>query len=136
MKKTLASFLITLSLLTGVALVPVVAHAQSSGLIPCTGVVVNGEGKLCTFEDFIKLISNVIDFLIFIIAPVIAALLILYAGFLLLTSGASAESRGKAKTIMMDAIVGIVIAMLAWIIIKFILIALGYDDSIFPRFYS
>ena len=62
-----------------IILVPIMVGA--AGLVPCGGA---GETS-CNFDMFIVLAKNVIDFLIFVLAMPLAAILFAYAGFLLLT---------------------------------------------------
>lgn len=76
------------------------------------------------------------DFLLFIVAPIIMVLTILYAGFLMLFSGGSTENISKAKGLFLKAVIGMAIAMSAWIFIKFILVTLKVDTKVFPAFWS
>lgn len=89
----------------------------------------------CGFYQLMQLIQRVIDFLIFLAAPIIATVIILWAGVLILTSGGSTEKVSQAKSMFTKAVIGLIIAMGAWIIVKFILVTLGYNDTIFARFY-
>ena len=82
----------------------------------------------CTFTSLMALINKFIGILVFIIAPAIAAVCMAYGGFLLMTSGGG-EGIGKAKSILIDAFVGWLIAFAAWIIIKFIMVQLGYASG-------
>lgn len=89
----------------------------------------------CSFEDLIKLVNNIIDFLIFLVAPIIMVFVLLWAGLLILTSGGSSEKISQAKGMIFKAIIGMVIAMSAWLIVKYVMVTLGYNDSVFPKFY-
>ena len=103
-------------------------------LIPCDGV--DGAGRqTCSFPLFIKLLSNIISFLLFIVAPIIATGLLLYGGFLILTAGDSSEQVSKAKGLFTKGITGLIIAMAAWLIVKFVMVNLGYNSTLFPTFY-
>ena len=82
----------------------------------------------CTFTSLMALINKIIGILVFIIAPAIAAVSMAYGGFLYMTSGGG-EGVGKAKSILIDAFVGWLIAFAAWIIIKFIMVQLGYASG-------
>jgi hypothetical protein len=108
-------------------------------LVPCSGVEVSADGKTttqtCSFNDVIKLFANVIDFLLFLIAPIIATALLLYGGILILFSGGSTENVSKAKGIFSKALIGLLLAMGAWLIVKFVMTKLGYNGAIFPTFY-
>jgi len=52
-----------------------------------------------------------------------------YAGLKMVTSGGSAEARGKAKSIFTNAVLGLAIAVGAWLIIRTILSILGYQGA-------
>lgn len=105
------------------------------GIVPCSGVDETGKIPTCTFDKLMKLVNNIISLMLFLIAPGLAALMFLYGGFLILTSGGNTEKVGHAKKIFMMAITGILIAFCAWIIVKSILVGLGYNTSFYPTFY-
>ena len=108
--------------------------AFTDKFIPCDGV--DGAGRqTCTFSLFIKLLINIINFLLFVLAPIIATGLLLYGGFLILTAGDSSEQVSKAKGMFTKGITGLVIAMAAWLIVKFVMVNLGYNSTMFPTFY-
>ncbi len=121
MKKFIISILIL-----AVLVIPVFALAQDPGnLIPC-----GREGQAsCDFNGFMKLINNVIYFVLFYLAMPIAAVMFAYAGFLLVTSGGNTESRSSAKKIFTDALIGFIIAVAAFLIINTILSLLGYEGD-------
>lgn len=123
---------LTLMLLLGA--VPLHAHAS---LVTCgqDGPILPNGRQACGFPELMQLISNIIDFLIFTVAPIIMVCVITYAGFLYLTSMGSAEKRTQANGMFVKAVSGMVIAMVAWILVKFILVELGVDTTVFPVFY-
>ena len=102
-----------------VLFLPVLAFA---GLVDCDG----SPAKPCDLGAFMGMINKVIDFVFEYLAVPIAAIMFAYAGFLMVTSGGSTESRGKAKSIFTNAALGLVIAAAAWLIIKTLLSILGY----------
>ena len=108
-----------------------------AGLVICgQGGPLNANGtQACGFPQFIQMLSGIIDFLIFTVAPIIAVCVILYGGFLYLTSLGSAEKRTQANGMFVKAVAGLAIAMVAWILVKFILVQLGVDTTVFPVFY-
>jgi len=85
----------------------------------------------CGFNDLMKAINNVITFLIFTIATPLAALGIMYAGWLYLSSGGSEENVTKAKHILKNIVLGYVIALAAWLIVHTILSTLGFTGDSF-----
>jgi hypothetical protein len=95
--------------------------ALAAGFVPCT------DGKDCNFDALMTLIDNVTRFIFFDMAIPIAAIMFAYAGFLLITAGAeSAGAKTKAKSIFTSTVLGLVIAMAAWIIVELILTTLGF----------
>lgn len=85
---------------------------------------------LCDFNAFMGLINNIIKFILFDLAVPIAAIMFAYAGFLLVTAGGEAAgARTKAKSIFTNAVIGLVLAAAAWLIIRTILLILGYEGD-------
>ena len=121
---------------TGGALVQC-GNGVNGGIVsdPATaGGVPVGE-QSCGFPQLMQLISRIIDFLLFLVAPIIAAGIILWSGILVLTAAGSTENISKAKGMFTKAVIGLVIALSAWLIVKFIFVSLGYDTTLFPTFY-
>ena len=109
----------------------------AGGLVNCgkDGPLDSNDKQDCGFEDFMALVSAIIDILLFIVAPAIAVCVILYAGILMLTSAGNTENATKAKGLILKAVVGLVLAMCAWLIVKFVMVTLGYNEALFPKFY-
>ncbi len=96
-----------------VFIIPVLTHAYSSGLIPCSGA----ENSPCHFNDIIDLIRGIVSFLMFKVALPLSALLFSWAGVLMLTAGGSEEQIKKAKDIFFFVFIGILITLAAWLIV-------------------
>lgn len=127
--KQIYSSLLTLLVLTPFFLAPVAIMAQAvvtspdnkevnGELIPC-GNDYNGDhivkdGEQCGFTDLIKLVNNVINWLI-TISTLIATGVAAYAGVLLLTSGGKPEAMKKAKAMLGKVVTGYVIILIAWL---------------------
>lgn len=143
MLKKITSFFIALVFIFYLSPVFLFAQAPSegSGLVPCgvekypEGYIENGKdlgGQIitpCEFNDFMKLINNVVSFVLFQLAVPIAAIMFAYAGGLLLFSGGEVSKRTEAKKIFTNVAIGLIIAAAAWLIINTILSILGYDGS-------
>jgi hypothetical protein len=110
-------------------LFPVVSFAQENPLIPCDGTAAHP----CGFDELLGLVGAIINFILGKMVLPIAAILLAYVGFLYLSSGSNPANRTKAKEILWKLVVGLVIALAAWLIVRTILVTLGYDDTIFPR---
>ncbi len=115
------------------ALLPLAANA---GLVPC-GIDDNNnniidESEQCTWCHLGELVKNIIDFLVKIVIAAAAAL-VLWGGFVIMTAGASPERAKHGRDIIKAAVIGIIIALGAWLIIDTIIktIATGWSDSLF-----
>jgi hypothetical protein len=98
------------------------AYDPAKGIVPCT--------NNCDFNQFMTLINNVINFMIFYLALPIAGIMFAYAGFLMVTAGEEASSaRTQAKGIFSNALMGLCIALLSWVIVHSILEVMGYSGS-------
>lgn len=108
------------------------AYKLGDPIIPC-GTTVNT--KSCDFTAVMDLINNVIGFILVGMVIPIAAIMFFYAGFKMVTSPGSTESKTQAKNIFTNAVIGLVVAAGAWLIIRTILSILGYDGAwIFDKF--
>ena len=95
------------------------------GLVPCD----NSTANKCDFNQLMNLINTLIHFALFDLALPIVAIMFVYAGFELVTSGGSTEKRGIAKKVFTSAVIGFVIALAGWLIVKTILTILGYSGA-------
>jgi Type IV secretion system pilin len=84
---------------------------------PCTN---------CGWNDLLLLVNNVITFILEYMVIPIAAIMFVYAGFELVTSGGSTEKRGIAKKVFTNTVIGLILAVAATLIVKMILSISGY----------
>ncbi len=100
-------------------LLPVFSLAQGteapSRIVPC-------DGPDCGFPQLMQLLNNIIKYIIAISVP-IAACVIAYAGFIIMTSGVS-DKISQAKAMIQKVVIGFVFILGAWIIVNTILFAL------------
>jgi len=109
----------------GIIFIPSIVFS-AEGLVPCD--------VGCDLPQFIKLIQNVINFLMFDVAAPLAALMFAWAGVKMFTAGGSPEKINSAKEIFQWVIVGILIALAGWLIVSTILgTFLGSDISGFVK---
>ncbi len=104
-----------------ILILPAISLAE--GLVPCD------TGASCDFNAFMTLINKVIHFILFDMVIPIAAIMFAYAGFLLITSGGSPEAKTKMKSVFTNTVLGLIIAVAAFLIIRTILSILGYEGS-------
>ena len=91
---------------------PLLSFAQE-GLVPCGGP---GQPD-CTFCHVWNLLDNVVKFLIqFAFAA--GAIGIVVGGFFIMTAGGSESRVTKGREIITTAVVGVLIVLVAWVVIK------------------
>lgn len=100
----------------GMVLVP--GYLFAAGLVPCSGAD-------CDFNDLITLIKNVVDFLIFKLAVPLAAISFAVAGVIILTAGGNESKAEQGKEIAWSVVIGLIIALSAWLVVTAILAGLG-----------
>lgn len=98
--------------LVGLTLFPLLALAQVPGPI------------ITSPTQITQLLQNVLNFVGFIVL-IIALIMLLWSAILYMTAGGSEERVGKAKNYLIYAIVGIVVAVLAYSVQPFIQNFLG-----------
>jgi hypothetical protein len=114
------------------------SFAQAKGLIPdCnTKMGPNGFTDPCGFGQMMALVNTVINFLLIDMVMPLSAIIFAYCGWLFMTSGENAGKRTQAKGILLNVVVGLCIALASWLIVKFILVGIGYNTTLFDSFYS
>lgn len=124
MKKILHMAVIALSLIgvfgmvTATASSTALASTQSQVKSGVTGVGGNESGN--SGNNVVIVIKNVINILLFLVA-MIAVIMIVIAGFRFVTSNGDSNTVSSAKNAIIYAVIGIVIAVMAYAIVNFIL---------------
>lgn len=104
---------------------PIIPPPRVSG-IPGSDVCAAGWGML------IIVINNIIQLLITLAIVFVAPLMIAYAGFLYVVNPISSETRTKANKVLTNTIVGIVIALAAWMIVDALMAVLYNKTAAVP----
>lgn len=113
MKKYLPFALATLVMF----LVPLSSvDAQAGGFVPC-------DGPTCSACDLVSMINRIIVWLFGFVFVVFAVLMVV-AGFGLVTSGGNQSALDAAKSKFQNALIGIIIMMAAWLIVDTLLRAI------------
>lgn len=112
---------------------PHVAHAAAIpffGPIIDQSWIVSGTGIQCAlgWGAVITVINNIIRFLITIAIVFVAPITIAYAGFLYVVNPVNPSGIAKAKGILLNTVIGIVIALAGWLIVDAIMVVL-YSGS-------
>lgn len=115
-----------------VVVVPVITFAQGGGTTPNGGGGILGDicynGADCSFGDVMRLITSVINFLIYLSIP-IAAIAFAWAGWIMVTSGGSESKKEQAKEIFTKVAIGFIFVLSAWLIVRFITTALLQEGN-------
>lgn len=112
--------------------------AFAKGLIPDCNTKIGPHGFTdpCGFGQIMALINKVINFLLIDLVMPLSAIIFAYCGWLFITSGDNSGKRTQAKGILFNVLIGLVIALASWLIVKTILVGLGYNTNLFDSFYS
>lgn len=119
-KKTI--LLIALVLL----ILPSITYAVSWWpLVPC-GTSANPTP--CNQCDLLKLLKNIIDFVLMGLMPPAAAILFVWGGFLILMGGANPGLISKGKDIFWNTAIGVAILLASWLITNTIIRSVAADN--------
>jgi hypothetical protein len=100
-------------------LLPAVAYASgeiNTGLSQIRSPFISG-GAITSSTDLVQMIAEIIRLLL-IISGAVAVLFVVVGGFWYLTSAGNEEQAEKGKNTVVNAIIGIVIIILAYVIIN------------------
>ena len=104
--------------------------AREGDIVPSCNKTIGSDGKFtdeCTFDSLVELGNKIINFFI-VIGASLGAISIAWAGWLYLTSG-GADKISQAKEIFRKVILGFILMLAAWLIVKLVLASLGYGGS-------
>lgn len=114
--------LFALLLLISSFALPLVAYAA----IPFFGPIVPDAANVCAagWGMLMVVINNIISLLITLAIVFVAPLMIAYAGFLYVVNPVDPSGISKAKSILTNTVVGIIIALCGWLIVDAIMVVL------------
>jgi hypothetical protein len=104
---------------------PVSGEEFEGGLITCDGIE-----EECDFEKLLLAVNKIIQFIVFVIGIPIVTLIFAYAGFLMVTSGGNPSKKDEAKSLIGNAVVGLIVLLGAWIIVRTVLVVFGYTGPL------
>jgi hypothetical protein len=125
-KKKIASILTFIAVT--IIFLPIIVSAADNPLVPCDGVTVK-----CDFDMFIKLINNIINWIIGI-ATSIFTISAIYGGFLYMNSGENPGNKTKAKDILLNTLYGFIIILVSWLIVYTLLTYIAPGNSSLLKF--
>lgn len=98
------------------------SNGGENGLVPC------GNVNCCKIDHIFILLNNIFNFIVRWIAIPLAILMITIGGVMILISAGNPNLANLGKNILRWAIIGLVLVFCSWVIINFILTALGYQN--------
>jgi len=115
-------FLLVFPLLIIFFLLPFAAHAS----ILFFGPIIPAAYNVCpaSWGLFITVVNNIVALLITLLIVFVAPLTIAYAGFLLVVNPYNPSGIGKAKGILLNTAIGIVVALAGWMIVDAVMAVL------------
>lgn len=127
-----------LLLLAGVCtllVLPALAHAAG---IPNFGNIVPKEINLCAanWNGLIVVVNNIISFLITMAIVFVAPISFGYAGFLYVVNPVNPSGRSQANSVMMNTVIGIVIALAGWLIVDAVMAVFYNPTTVGSTWYS
>jgi hypothetical protein len=93
-------------------LIVVPLFTYAAGLVPCGGP----NEPACQTCHVIELVNRVVSWLVLILGTV-AAIIIVYAGFKLVTSGGNRHAKEDAKSMISNMIIGYCIVLAGWLLV-------------------
>ena len=129
------SFIPTMKLVAVIALTAVFSpiYAGADTVNPVSNILSGCTlaGASCGWVDLINLINAIVHYGVQLIA-ILLVLVLLYTGFMYLTSGGDVGKVKKARDMLTKMMWGLAYTLCGWIIVYFILKSLGVD----PFFYD
>lgn len=123
MSITLRFSLVSVVILFGLlSLFPVFVYAQAGGDYGVKKVA-DDAGLPNTDKNISQLVGTLIRAVLGLVGTVFFVLMV-YAGFMWMTSGGNSDRAGKARTLIIQAILGLIVIVLAWAITNFVISAL------------
>jgi hypothetical protein len=92
-------------------------------LIPCV--------NKCDLGSLMQLLNNLITFLIKVILFPVVILMFVYMGYQYITSQGKPGMHAKLRTMIWKLVLGIVIILVAWVLVKTLLVVIGYKDALY-----
>ncbi|MES2224882.1 MAG: hypothetical protein V4478_02750 [Patescibacteria group bacterium] len=102
----------------------VTVGAGGSGLIPC-------DGPECDLNSFLQLANNVMAFFFRTLLLPIFVVMVMYLGYSYLTANGNPAQHGKVASMAKHMVLGLLLMLCAWVIVRSVLSMIGYQDDLF-----
>ena len=124
MKKDFAPAILTPIILFSIFYFLFSSVAFGAGIVPCGGL----NEHACTFCDLLQLVKNIFDFIVKTLLPAAVIIMVIYGGFLMMTAREKPDQLKKGRSVITTAIIGLVIALLAWLLIDTLIHIISGDN--------
>lgn len=103
----------------------VAGNVFAAGLVPdCAS-----NGNICDYCDFLVMAQNIIKFLMTVGIPIVV-IFIIYGAVMMMISAGDPQKATAGRKIITDAILGLAIALSAWIIVNTIFFVLAKPGAV------
>lgn len=129
-KKVLLEFLVATSLLVFLFIVST-SYAHAATFIPDRIVpeckTSGGQIALCTFCDFLTLIQNVLNFMFWVVTPLVLTAALFWGGALMFMSSiqGSVDMGTRGKKVIGKTLIGVALVLASWLIIDTVIKTVG-----------
>ena len=83
----------------------------------------------CEISDFFSMLARIFNFIVYSIATPLAVIMITIGAIMILISAGNPNLAGMGKKMLWISAIGLVLVFCSWLIINFILTALGYNGA-------
>ena len=90
---------------------PIVPSCTGTPLLP------GGAEKMCTLCDLLALMDNLIKFAA-VLSPILVTIFAVWGAFLIITSAGSKDKITKGRAIILNAVIGLLIVVGAWVVVS------------------
>ena len=122
-----AKFIKIASICFGVMLLSSFAFTVTSGQVSPTDVI--APSAIESVTDLPTWISTVIN-LLAAVAGIVAVFFLIFSGYKYVTAGGNAETAGEARTGILNAIIGIVVILAAWALVRWLVSRLTGQENV------
>lgn len=127
-----SSLLFVLPTIANAAAIPFFGPIIPSGSVTISGVTGNTNTCAAGWGMLITVINNIIRLLITLAIVFVAPLMIAWSGFLFVVNPVNSSGIAKAKSILLNTVVGIVLALAGWMIVDAIMAVLYNRNASVP----
>ncbi|MEK7600861.1 MAG: hypothetical protein AAB463_02810 [Patescibacteria group bacterium] len=94
------------------------ALPAEAAVVPCGKSTDTGEDAMCQTCHLVEAADTALRFVMFVAAPLVATILFVIAGFIRVIGATNTKSISQSNTLFSNAIIGLVVIMLAWMVVN------------------